>query len=91
MGDVVPAALHAAPVDEVGAAPAGDYVTAAHIHRDAHHAMGGPATPAPAAGGGRHDSSDWCAGPRLCVEVGPSTGLAVQLPVGVVGIGCATG
>lgn len=80
MGDVVAVALHAAAVDQVGAA-AGDDVAATHVHGDAHHAVRGHA-----AAGRRHHRGD--VGPTgLGVEVGAAAALAVQLGLRVVGVG----
>jgi len=79
--DVVAAPLHAAPVDQVGAA-AGDDVAAAHVHGDAHHAVGGHA----AAGRGHHRGDVGAAGLRVEVRAPPAA-LPVQLGLGVVGVG----
>lgn len=84
MRDVVAAPLHVAPVDQVGA-PAGDDVAAAHVHGDAHHPVRGH----PAAGGGDHRGDVTSA--ALRVKVAPAAALAVQLSVGVVGVGRPAG
>lgn len=84
MWDVVPAPFHAPPVDQVSAST-GDDVAAAHVHGDAHHPVGGHA----AAGRGDHGGHMTSAGLR--VKVVPPTALAVQLSVGVVGVGRAAG
>lgn len=81
---MVSAALHVAPVDQVGA-PAGDDVAAAHVHGDAHHAVGGDG----AAGRGDHRGDVGPAGLR--VKVGPPAVLPVQLGVRVVGVGRPAG
>lgn len=81
---VVTVSLHAAAVDQVGAS-AGDDVAAAHVHGDAHHAVRGQA----AAGGGDHRGDVRPA--ALGVEIGAPAVLAVQLSLGVVGIGCSAG
>lgn len=69
MRDVVTVPLHAAAVEQVGAA---------HVHGDADHAMRGHA----AAGGGDHCGD--VASTGLRVKVGAPAALAVQLGVGVV-------
>lgn len=79
---MVAAPFHAAPVDQVSAST-GDDVAAAHVHGDAHHPVGGHA----AAGGGDHGGHMTSAGLR--VKVVPPAALAVQLSVGVVGVGRA--
>lgn len=84
MCNVVPAALHVAPMDQVRA-PAGDNVAASHVHGDAHHAVGRNG----AAGRGDHCGD---VGPTgLGVKVGPSAVLPVELGVRVVGVGRSAG
>lgn len=72
--------LHAAAVQQVGAA-AGNDVAAAHVHGNAHHAVRRHAT----AGGGHHRGDVGSSGLR--VKIGPPAALSVQLGVRVVGVG----
>lgn len=81
---VVTASLHTPTVDQVGAS-AGDDVAAAHIHSDAHHAMGGH----PTTGRGDHRGDVGATGLR--VKVGSTAALPIQLSLGVVGVGCTAG
>ena len=81
---MVAVSVHAGAMDQVGAAT-GDDLTAAHVHGDAHHAVGRHA----AAGRGHHRRHLGAAGLR--VEVGPPAALPVQLGVWVVGVGGAAG
>lgn len=71
-------------MDQVGAS-AGDDVAAAHIHRDAHHAMRGH----PTAGRGDHRGDMSSTGLR--VKVGSSTALPIQLSLRVVGVSRSAG
>ena len=80
---MVTAALHAAAVDEVGAA-AGDDLAPTHVHGDAHHAVWVHAA------GRRYHRGDLGAA-RLRVKVGPAAALAIQLSLVVVGVGCPAG
>lgn len=68
-------------MNQVGAS-AGDYVAAAHVHSDAHHAMRGH--PTPRRGDNRGHTSLW-------VKVRPSTALPIQLSLRVVGVGGSAG
>lgn len=71
------AAVHA-PVDKISAA-AGDHMAAAHVHGDAHHAVGGHAA-------GRGDHRGDLRRPCLSVKVGVTAGLTVQLGIMVIGV-----
>lgn len=81
MRGVVSTAFHST-VDQVGTA-AGNDLTAAHVHGDAHHAVGGHSA------GGR-DNGGNLSPPRLGVEIGASAALSVQLGVWVVRVCSAT-
>ena len=81
---MVAVSVHAGAVDQVGAAT-GDDLTAAHVHGDAHHAVGRHAT------AGRRHHSGHLGATGLRVEVGPSAALPVQLGVWVVGVSGAAG
>lgn len=84
MRDVVPAPFHVSAVDQVSAAT-GDDVAAAHVHGDAHH----PVRRHAAAGRGHHCGD--MASAALRVKVVRPAALAVQLGVGVVGVGRTAG
>lgn len=77
---MVAASLHTSSMDQVGAST-GDDVAAAHVHRDAHHAMRGHPTT------GRGDHRGDMSSTRLRVKVGPPTTLPIQLSLRVVGVG----
>lgn len=81
---MVSAPLHVASMDQV-CAPAGDDVAAAHVHCNAHHAVGGDG----ATGRGNHSGDMGPAG--LGVKVGPSAILPIELGVRVVGVGRSAG
>lgn len=81
---MVAASLHASSMDQVGTTT-GDDVAAAHIHGNAHHAMRRYST----AGRGHYRSD--MSSTSLCVKVGPSTALSVQLSLRVVGVSCTAG
>lgn len=77
---VVAAPLHASSMEQVGTA-AGDDVAAAHVHGNAHHAMGGHPTT------GRGDHCGDMSATGLWVKVGSPTRLPIQLSLGVVRVG----
>lgn len=77
---MVAAALHPT-MDQVGTA-AGDDLTAAHVHGDSHHAVGGHSA-------SRGDDGGNLSTTGLRVKIGASTALAVQLGLWVVRV-CST-